>query len=345
MKGRFLVTGGSGFLGRLLVRRLLEQGHEVRSIDVEPGPWTSEEKVDHRIVDLRDADAVKAACEDIDGVYHLAAALPIHRSRALIHAVNVDGTRNVLEGARKHDTRFVVFTSTTAVYGLHKQHPITEETPLRPVGPYGESKITAEQVCENHRDQGLHVSVVRPKTFLGPGRLGVFEILFDWISDGKRIPLIGKGHNRYQLLDAHDLIDAMQATAVHPKGSDTFNVAADTFATIREDLSVLFKEAGMEPRYLPLPRRTVKTALWCLDVARLSPLTKWHYGTMDQDSWVDTTKITRLLDWQPKASNQDTLLAAYRWYREHRDELGKGHGTTHTVPWDQRVLGWFKRLA
>ncbi len=345
MSGHYLVTGGSGFLGRLVVRRLREQGHHVTSLDVAPLPSGLSEGVDQRIVDLQDEQMVHAACEGVDGVYHLAAALPIHRSHKKIHAVNVEGTRNVLEGAKKAGAGFVVFTSTTAVYGLHKAHPITEDTPLRPVGPYGESKVAAEKVCEAYREKGLHVPVVRPKTFLGPGRLGVFEILFDWIQEGKRIPLIGKGHNRYQLLDADDLIDAMQVAATHPLGSDTFNVAAQEFKSIREDLGVLFKEAGLPPRFLPLPRHLIKSALWVFDVTRLSPLTKWHYGTMDQDSYVDITKITDLLGWQPKASNQDTLLAAFRWYRAHRDELKDTHGTTHTVPWDQRILGWFKRIA
>lgn len=340
-----LVTGGSGFLGRLLVRDLRQKGHRVISLDAVPGPWESSERVDERIVDLRDEQAVHEACEGVDGVYHLAAALPIHRSHAKIHAINADGTRNVLEGALRAGSRFVVFTSTTAVYGLHKTHPITEETPLRPVGPYGESKVAAERICEQYREKGLHVPVVRPKTFLGPGRLGVFEILFDWIRDGRRIPLIGPGHNRYQLLDAMDLIDAMHVAAGHPDGSDTFNVAAEEFRSIREDLSVLFAEAGLEPRFLPLPRRPVKSMLFLLDITRLSPLTRWHYGTMDQDSYVETAKIRDRLGWRPKASNQDTLLSAFRWYVTHHEEFAGQSGTTHTVPWNQRALGWFKRMA
>lgn len=340
----WLVTGGSGFLGQAVVRRLLKEGVTVRVLDTAPMPGEWAGKVEFVQGDVRDAAKVSEAVAGMEAVCHAAAALPIHRSKRLIHEVNVDGTRNVLDAAVAHGAASVVYISSTAVYGLHKEHPILETNRLIPVGPYGESKVEAERVCESYRDR-LHVAVLRPKTFLGQGRLGVFEILFDWIHDGKRIPMIGKGHNKYQLLDVEDLVDAILLSAAHPKGNDTFNVAAAEFGTLREDLTPLFEAAGHKPRFLPTPRRTTIAALWTLDKLRLSPLTKWHYGTMSSDSYVEITKARDVLGWQPKRSNQDTLLAAYTWYHAHRDEVRSTVGTTHTVPWNQKILKVFKRLA
>lgn len=343
--GSWLVTGGSGFLGQAFVRRLLQQpGVRIRVLDTAPMPAEWIGRVEFVQGDVRDPEAVSRAVAGMEAVMHGAAALPIHRDHKLIHDVNAGGTRNVLEAAVQHGAATVVHISTTAVYGLHKEHPILESNRLVPVGPYGESKVEAERICEEYRTR-LHVPIIRPKTFLGEGRLGVFEILFDWIHDGKRIPMIGKGHNKYQLLDVEDLIDIILLAASHPNGNDTFNAAAGTFGSLREDLTPLFHAAGHPPRFLPTPRRTTISALFVLDKLRLSPLTQWHYGTMSSDSYVEITKAEQRLGWRPKRSNQDTLLAAYTWYHAHRDEVKDTVGTTHTVPWNQKVLGFFKKFA
>lgn len=295
--------------------------------------------------DVRDAPAVDSACRGMDAVVHAAAALPIQRSRKYIWDVNVNGMRNVLEASQRNGIRAVVFASSTAVYGLHKYHPILETSPMKPVGPYGASKVEAERLCREYRAKGLHVSILRAKTFLGPGRLGVFEILFDWIQRGKKIPLIGRGHNKYQLLDIDDLIDAILLAASKPEGNDDFNLGAKEFGTIREDLAALFAEAGTRAGFRPLPRRTAKAALWILEKTRLSPLTQWHYGTMDQDSYVDIAKAERLLSWRPKRSNREALVAAYRWYHAHLAEISGKPGMTHTVPWDQKALKLLRKVS
>jgi nucleoside-diphosphate-sugar epimerase len=342
----WLVTGGAGFLGRSLVRRLLDLGNRVRILDTAPrldGPDAA--RVEYIQGDVRDAAAVERATAGTDYVIHTAAALPIHRSKRFIHDVNVTGMRNVLEAASKHRVKGVVFTSSTAVYGLPKVHPILEDSPMKPVGPYGESKVEAERLCREYRQKGLHVCILRAKTFLGAGRLGVFEILFDWIKDGKRIYLIGKGHNKYQLLDVDDLIDGILLGATKPEGNDDFNLGADEYGSIREDLTALFREAGTGARFVALPRRTSIAALWTLDKLRLSPLTKWHYGTMATDSYVDTAKAHAKLGWAPKRSNREALVSAYRWYHAHRAEFAGKTGTGHTVPWSQGVLRWIKKLS
>jgi nucleoside-diphosphate-sugar epimerase len=343
---RWLVTGGAGFLGRSLVGRLLQDGARVRAFDTaDPAGFPFARQVDYVRADVRDAAAVEAATSGVDYVVHTAAALPIHRSKAFIRSVNVEGMRNVLAAAQRHSVKGVVFTSSTAVYGLPKHHPILESSPMVPVGPYGESKVAAEALCQEARANGLHVCVLRAKTFLGPGRLGVFEILFDWIRDGKRIYLLGAGHNKYQLLDVDDLVDAIVLGATTPQGNDDYNLGATEFGTLRQDLGALFKEAGTKARFRPLPAAPAIAALWTLDKLRLSPLTKWHYGTMAKDSYVDTQKAQTKLGWRPKRSNQEAMIAAYHWYHAHRSEFEGKTGTGHTLPWKQGALKWLRGVS
>ena len=142
---------------------------------------------------------------------HAAAALPIQASRESIRSVNVEGTAVVLAAALEAGVRRAVLISSTAVYGVPKHHPIDETSPLVGVGDYGESKIEAEEVARDVGRRGLEVVILRPKTFIGPERLGVFEILFDWIREGRRIPILGDGSNRYQLLAVEDLVEATVA--------------------------------------------------------------------------------------------------------------------------------------
>src|SRR5690348_2146450 len=222
------LSGGAGFLGLHLARRLLDDGHDVRTLDVAPlDDRALESSVEELRGDVRDPAAVERLVAGADVVVHAAAALPIRASRPAIRSVNVHGTENVLVAARRAGVARMVFVSSTAVYGVPEKHPIVEDDPLVGVGWYGESKIEAEQVCRDFGMRGLRVAIVRPKTFVGPERLGVFEILFDWIREGRRIPILGRGRNRYQLLAVEDLVDAIVAAAERDEAAgEAVNVGA-----------------------------------------------------------------------------------------------------------------------
>src|SRR5436190_13275452 len=336
---RYAITGGAGFLGLHLARRLLADGHEVRTLDTSPlDDAELERSVEELRGDIRDADAVRRVCAGADVVVHAAAALPIQASRASIRAVNVDGTANVLEAA----TGRVVFISSTAVYGVPEKHPIEEDDPLVGVGWYGESKIDAERLCRVAATESV---IVRPKTFIGPERLGVFGLLFDWIREGRRIYTLGKGHNRYQLLAVEDLVDAIVRAATVPEAARaTFNVGATEFDTVRNDLQALIDHAGSVSRLQPVPVKPAEVALRTLELLRVSPLAEWHYKTAHRDSFVDTSRARRVLAWQPRLSNKDALIETYDWYLANRERVG-GAGVTHRVPWNQQALGLLKRLS
>lgn len=342
---RIVITGGAGFLGYHLARAAVARGDPVRLLDIAAyDPADYDPSVECLTGDVRDPKAVASALSAADVVVHAAAALPLWQ-RKQIHEINVEGTRNVLETARQLGVPRVIQISSTAVYGVPRAHPLYEDSPLQGVGPYGQSKIEAERLCQQFRSEGLCIPILRPKTFIGQGRLGVFQILYDWVASGQRIPMIGDGRNRYQLLEVEDLVDAIfrAATAPLATASDTFNVGATRFGTVREDLQALCDYAGSGARPMATPAPLVKAVLALFERLKLSPLYKWVYATADCDSFVSTEKIEKALDWKPRYSNAEALIRSYQWYLDHAAGIEHGTGVTHRIAWDQGILRLFKR--
>ena len=337
------ISGGAGFLGLHLARRLLADGHDVRTLDVVPlDDAELERDVDELRGDVRDRQRVRELVAGAEVVVHAAAALPIQASRESIRSVNVTGTELVLGEARDAGVRRVIFVSSTAVYGVPEKHPIEEDDPLVGVGWYGESKIDAEALC---RVAAVETTIIRPKTFIGPERLGVFEILFDWVREGRRIYILGKGHNRYQLLAVEDLVEAIvRAAGADEAAEETFNVGATEFGTVRTDLQGLIDHARSSSRLQPVPVKPAELILRALELLRLSPLAEWHYKTAHRDSFVDVAKTERLLGWQPRLSNREALTRTFDWYLANRERVGAA-GVTHRVPWNQQALGLLKKLS
>jgi len=344
---KILITGGAGFLGLHLAAFLEKKGYDLTLVDIQtfdkkeyPGKYKLV------IADVRDRKKMFDLVKGQDVVIHAAAALPLSK-RDDIYSVNVQGTKNMLEAAIKQQVKRFIHVSSTAVYGVPKKHPIFEDDPLIGVGHYGDSKIQAEKLCLAAIKQGYPVTILRPKTFVGGGRLGVFEILFDWIHDGKRIPVIGNGQNRYQLLDVDDLVYVIWLfIAKNNKNyNDVFNVGAAKFKTVKEDLQKLFDYARSGSKIFPTPAFLVKKALFLFEKLGVSPLYQWIYDTADKDSFVSIEKLEKTLHWSPKYGNSDALIKAYKWYQKHYNEIkSKSPGITHTVGWDQGILRLFKKF-
>lgn len=346
---KVLITGGGGFLGLHVAKYFAAKGMSVYLLDIHK-PEMREYPKDTIFfkADIRNKKLIHKIYKEVkpDYIVHAAAALPLWSEKDIME-INVRGTANIIEASKKINAKRVIYISSTAVYGVPIKHPIEEGDPRVGVGPYGQSKIDAEDLCFKYIGEGMNITIIRPKTFLGTHRLGVFEILFDWVHDGKRIPLIGAGKNRYQLLEVDDLAEAIYLFTKKnsKKYNSAFNIGAGKFSTIKGDFDIFFKTIKSKSRILATPAFLVKRALWVFEKLRLSPLYQWVYDTADKDSFVSIDKLTTALDWHPRHSNSEALIKAYRWYFKNYKEIkSRGTGMTHTVGWNQGILGLIKKI-
>lgn len=335
----FLITGGSGFLGINLCRYLLARGYKVRSLDIAPFDYPERGALEIIVGDVRDPATMKRATVGVEVVVHAAAALPLSRREDIL-STDAEGTRVVLEAAFNQGVSRVIFISSTSVYGIPKHHPLREEDLLQGVGPYGEAKIVAESHCLAFRLAGHCVPVLRPKSFVGPERLGVFELLYDWAYEGRNFPVLGSGNNLYQLLDVEDLCEAIQlcATLDPSQVNDTFNVGAEKFGTMRDNFQAVLDRAGHGKHVVGLPAQPVIWALKVLEQLHLSPIYKWIYDTAAQESFVSIERLKAKLGFMPRHSNRDALIRNYDWYVAHRNEYRGKTGVSHRVPWKKGAL-------
>ncbi|MFH1879120.1 MAG: NAD-dependent epimerase/dehydratase family protein [Candidatus Omnitrophota bacterium] len=343
---RVLVTGGSGFLGINLVRFFIrKKTWEIRVLDLADFDYPEKNSVVFMKGDIRDKSIVKAAMKDAGIVVHCAAALPLYKKEE-IFSTEVDGTRNLLEEAFRVKVERFIHISSTAVYGIPDHHPISEGDKLEGVGHYGEAKIKAEQLCGEYRKKGMCIPVVRPKSFIGPERLGVFALLYDWARDGRNFPMIGSGKNRYQLLDVEDLCEFIFLCVEKDKkyANDTFNVGAKEFSTMKEDWQAVLDRAGFGGKIIPFPSWPAISALRVLEFFHLSPLYKWVYETACKDSFVSIDKAERVMGFTPRYSNKEALIRNFEWYLDNVKNFEGKTGRSHRVPWSQGVLGILKRF-
>jgi len=341
----YFVTGGAGFLGINLVRHLLARGHQVVSYDMSAFDYPEKDRVRCETGDIRDFDALKKAMEGAQIVVHTAAALPLY-SPEDIHTTDVDGTRNVLQASLDLGVERMIMISSTAVYGVPDHHPLYETDQMIGVGPYGKAKIEAEGVCQEFRAKGMCVPIIRPKSFIGPERLGVFALFYDWAKDGCGFPMIGSGNNRYQLLDVEDLCDAIYLCATLDREivNDVFNIGAKEFTTMKEDYQAVLDYAGHGKKIRSLPEKPVIWTLKLLEKLKLSPLYAWVYETAAKDSFVSIEKAEKVLGFKPKHSNKDALIRNYQWYLNNLASFEHSTGVSHRVPWNQGILKIAKKF-
>jgi len=342
---KIFVTGGSGFLGINIIRYLLDKGHDVVSFDLLEFDYPEKNKIKASIGDTRDKKVLDNGMQGIDIVIHTAAALPLYNEKEIL-TTDIDGTKNVLEAAKKHKVKRVIHISSTAVYGIPDHHPLFENDKLDGVGPYGKAKIAAEEECMKMRKEGMCVSIIRPKSFIGPERLGVFALFYDWALDGRNFPMIGSGNNRYQLLDVEDLCDAIYLCATKDEKivNDTFNIGAKEFTTMKEDYQAVLDKAGFKKKIIGFPAWPMIWTLRILEFFKLSPLYRWVYETACEDSFVSIEKAEKVLGYKPKYSNKDALVRNFEWYKKNVKNFEGKSGVTHRVPWKQGILGLAKKF-
>ena len=338
----WLITGGAGFLGLHLCRFLTKHNQRVISYDLAPVP--ENEKLKNLIeitADIRDREVLKKNLDKVDITVHCAAALALARPEE-IDSINAQGAGIVLDSSREAGVKRFIYIGTTAVYGMPKYHPIEEDAPLDPMGDYGIAKAKAEQYIQ--QSQGIEWVILRPKSFIGTGRLGIFQILFDWIESGRKIPVFGSGENRFQLLWVEDLVEAIYRAALYAPSKNIYNIGAKEFNTVNVDMSAMLEAAATGSRLLHVPSKPVKAILRGLELLHLSPLYRWVYDTADQDSFVSIEKAEKDFQFSPKFSNQRALIETYKWYLKEGKEMSAKFGTGHRVAWKQGVLGLVKHF-
>ncbi|MFA5140454.1 MAG: NAD-dependent epimerase/dehydratase family protein [Elusimicrobiota bacterium] len=327
---RTLVTGGSGYFGSVLVRELIGRGVKPRVLDLVEDAGRLPE-AEFMQGDIRDPAAMRAAVDGMEVVYHCAAQVPLAWDPG-----GRDGTENLLQAARDAKVKKVVYLSSSAVYGTPEKNPVTEETPPAPREGYGRSKLAAEELC---RRCAGDVSIIRPRTILGSGRLGIFQILFEWVYQGSNIPVLGRGDNVYQFVHADDLADACILAAAKP-GPSVFNCGAERYGTLRETLEALCAHAKTGSRV-----RGVPAALGRISMKLSGALRPYHSLMYGRSLYFDLCKIKKELGWSSRHSNEEMMIESYEWYKAHREEVLKAEGKSpHRSAVDQGLLALARRL-
>lgn len=316
-----LLTGGSGFFGEVLKQRLLADGFRCVNIDLQPDHAQHPNLISVQ-GDIRDVELMDRLYREhrFEAVFHCAAMLAhAIKDKNELWTSNVDGTRRVGEFAKKYHVPRVIFISTNCLWAEEFPHPITEEEPPRPIEDYGRSKAEAERILLDFRD-AFHAVIIRTPTIIDAGRLGLLGILFQFIHEGRKVWVVGKGSNRYQFVYAPDLADACVRSLNH-NGSDIFNVGSDNVKTLREVYEYVIAQGGTGARVASLPERSTLLAMKILHLLKLSPLGPYHYRMISKSFAFDTSKIKEKLGWQPTLTNEQILHKAYLYYHQNHADI------------------------
>jgi len=313
---KVLITGGTGFLGKHLCDALLQKNALVTALDFHKAACVA---AGLRFIeaDIRRKEEVTDACAGRDVVFHLAAMPSIARGKAEeYYAVNVTGTRNILDAAHRHGIKKFVYVSSSTPYGIPKEFPLKETSQVNPIGKYGRSKLQAEEVCREFIAKGMNISIIRPRVIIGPGRIGIFSILFERIRNNQPVYVLGSGKNIFQFTHVSDMVDVCLKSAQYP-GSDLFNAGCADILPVREELELLIRHAKSRSRIISLPAGLARAGLKLLSLAGVSPLVEEQFAIADRNFKLDTAHAREVLGWSPRYSNRESLIQAYDWYAAH----------------------------
>jgi UDP-glucose 4-epimerase len=343
-----LVTGGAGFFGGVLKRRLLSSGETVVNIDLE-----RDEDVHSGLTsiqgDLRDRSLMERVFSEhkFDAIYHVAAQLA-HGAKIdeqLLWTSNVDATRLLAELACDHGVKPFVFVSTNCLWASNLGHPVHEERDVpSPIEIYGRSKLEGEKVLGSFTDR-LNVVILRCPTIMDSGRLGLLAILFEFIDDGNAVWVVGDGSNRYQFIYADDLATACILAAGYGK-SDLFHIGSDNVNSMRSIYESVIRGSGSKSKVRSLPKSPTIAAMMLAHKLRISPLGPYHYKMIAESFIFDTGRIKSRLNWSPTLSNEEMLARAYSYYRENRQEIIlRKDVSAHRKPASMGVIRLLKWLS
>jgi nucleoside-diphosphate-sugar epimerase len=348
MAKKILVTGGSGYFGETIVKKHLEIGDIVHILDINK-PSINHPNLSFIKCDINDQSLTSKIAGKIDLgfdiIHHNVAQVPIAKDKKLFWKVNKEGTKNLLKSCAIVKTKKIIYTSSSAVYGVPKQNPVLETDIPNPIEDYGRAKYEAELICDKYIQKGLDISIIRPRTIMGPGRLGIFSILFEWIYNGSNIPVLDGGKNIYQFVHADDLADACILAASKP-GSDKFNIGAAEFGTMYELLNFLISASNSKSKIKSIPLKLAEIAMNMTSFLGISPLGPYHSLMYGRSMYFDISKAKKELGFAPKYSNNQMFLESYRWYIENRENILRQSGATspHRKPASQKILKLFSKI-
>lgn len=340
-----LITGGSGFFGGVLKRRLLSEGYSCINLDLVPDSDSHPQLISVQ-GDLRDKTLLARIFREhqISSVLHCAALLA-HGSvdEKDLWTSNVDGTRNLADACRDSGVRKLVFISTNCLWASNLGHPVREDDPPAPVEIYGRSKLAAEQLLADYNT--FQVVIIRCPTIIDSGRLGLLSILFEFIQEGKKIWVVGDGGNRYQFIYAQDLATAC-ILAMQYDGSGIFHVGSDNVHTLREVYQAVIDAAHSRSRVAHLPKGPTIAAMRFAHTLKISPLGPYHYRMIAEDFTFDTSKIRETFGWRPTLSNEEMLIKAFNYYAQQREEIhARKNVSAHSKPAAMGVIRLLKWVS
>jgi UDP-glucose 4-epimerase len=345
---KFLVTGGAGFFGGILKRRLLNEGHTVVNVDLQADE-DSHPGLHSIQGDLRDEVLMSRIFSEnnFDAVYHVAAQLAhgLTIDKDLLWSSNVDATKLLADLSRKHSIRPFVFVSTNCLWASDLGHTIREEgDPPAPVEIYGQSKLAAENLLHSF-ENSLDVVIIRCPTIIEEGRLGLLAILFEFIDDSKTVWVVGDGSNRYQFIYADDLASACILASRYGH-SGVFNVGSDNVKSLRAVYEAVIRASGSKSKVRSLPKMPIIAAMILAHKLRISPLGPYHYKMIAENFMFDTEKARRELGWSPTLTNEQMLVRAYKYYQQNRKEImGRESVSAHRKPASMGVIRLLKWIS
>ena len=316
-----LVTGGGGFLGGHLVSALVKRGDEVRSYN-RSACANPVDGVEYLQGDIRDADTLDAAFDGVEAVFHLVSNFRSAASDNEAHAINVDGTNNVLLSCQRHHVKRLVHTSTIGVHGSVADIPANETTAFNPGDAYQETKLAAEQrVWEVYRETGLPISVVRPISLIGPSDERMLK-LFKMIKK-RRFVVIGEGDAYFQPAYIDDVVAGFLLCMEKEEAvGEAFIIGGEEYVPLRDLLRIIADECGVKPPSIRIPMGPMK---WAASVCEAifpplgiePPLHHRRLSFFRNNRAFDVSKAKRLLGFQPQVSLREGVRRTLQWYEEN----------------------------
>ena len=327
-----LVTGSSGYVGSVIVKKLLEYNKDVIAIDSSHKKINSKyinKNINLDITDYKKLEEIFIS-NNIECIYHCAAQLTYNKKNAeYFKKVNIEATDVLSNLAIKYKVKNFIYLSSNCVYGKLNSLEVPENYPLNPFEEYGDSKLKSEQILLSKKEN-LNVIIFRPPTIIGEGRLGILSVVFDFIKDNKKLFLVGNGDNKYQFVYGDDLASACILASLYNK-TNVFNIGSPNPCSLYETFEFLIQEASSKSKIYSLPSRLILPLMKLFFKIGLSPLGPYQYNMIINSFSGNTDLIHKELGWKPTKNNNEMLLSAYKYYVENYENIhlnsqkGKGN--------------------